>query len=123
MDSFFLRGETLEHQKSVRRDAERGVMMKATPVTPLIVTQAELGLQLLIIPLDPPARLGMAHQFLEGELLRQGGQPIMSGLGLCLRPFDQQPLLGARLVAMSRMLRRTTVFDGAVFTIGDGLAA
>src|ERR1700736_4182664 len=77
-------------------------MMKAAPVTPLVVTQAQLGLELLIVPLDPPACLGMTHQFLEGEFPGQGGQPIMTGLGLCLWPFDQQPLLGARLIAMSR---------------------
>src|SRR5688572_32054375 len=77
-------------------------MMKATPVAPLVVAQSQLGFELLIIPLDPPAPLGVTHQLFEGELLRQGGQPIMRGLSFSLGPFDQQPLLSARLVGMSR---------------------
>src|SRR3954447_9146144 len=81
-------------------------MMKATPAPPLVVAEPDLLLQLLIVPLDAPAQFGLADEFGQGRLGRQGREPVLRGRGLALRPFDQDPLLGTGLrpplIAMSR---------------------
>src|SRR5438309_7551835 len=41
------------------------MMMEAAPVAALVVAKAKLLLELLIVPLDPPARLGNLDQALE----------------------------------------------------------
>src|SRR5260370_3396238 len=41
-----------------------------------------------------PPDLGQAHHRLDGGVLRQGGQPVVSGLVGFGRPFGQQPALG-----------------------------
>lgn len=54
--------------------------------------QSDLVLQNLVVPLDPPAQLGHADQFFHSGLGRQGGEPVVDGLGLALWPLDQEPL-------------------------------
>src|SRR5215218_498182 len=72
----------------------------------LVVSQAQLLFQLLVIALDPPAQFGQIDQAIEGHVGREGGQPILGGFGIALGPFDQQPFLvprlGPPLVAMRR---------------------
>src|SRR5580692_11133495 len=72
-------------------------MMKAAPPAPFIITEAEFLLELLIIALDPPSQLCQVDQAIEGDVLGQGGKPILGRLGFVLRPLDQQPLFRARL--------------------------
>src|SRR4051812_12897355 len=72
-------------------------MMEAAPAASLVMSQAEFLFQLLIIALDPPAQLGQIDQAIEGHVRRDGGQPILGGLGVTLGPFDQQPFLAPRL--------------------------
>jgi hypothetical protein len=45
--------------------AERSVMMKSSPGSPFVVVEAELLLELLIVALDAPAKLGQVHESLE----------------------------------------------------------
>src|SRR5881409_3931034 len=56
-----LRGEMREPlggEKRIRRNAQRGVMVEAPPAPPFEVIQPQLVLQLLVVPLDPPAQHG-----------------------------------------------------------------
>ena len=87
--------QTLTHQKPIRRDAQRGMVMEATPVAPLEVVEAKLLLQFLIVPLDAPAHLDDIHQFLACGLGRQGRQEMLGRLRLALGPFDEQPFFFA----------------------------
>ena len=73
-------------------------MMEAAPAASLVMSKAQFLFQLLIIALDPPAQLGQIDQTIEGHVRRDGGQPILGGLGVALGPFDQQPFLAAHLV-------------------------
>src|SRR4051812_31338795 len=70
-------------------------MMEAAPSASLVVPEADLLLELLIIPLDPPAHLGNIDELAEADLRGQCGEPVFAfaELGFALRPFDQQPLL------------------------------
>ena len=78
--------------------------MEAAPAASLVVPQAEFLFQLLVIALDPPAQFGQIDQAIEWSVGREGGQPILGGLGVALGPFDQQPFflprLGPPLVTM-----------------------
>ncbi len=42
-------------QEAVGGDAQRGVMVEATPAASLVVAQPELLLEVLVVALDPPA--------------------------------------------------------------------
>src|SRR3954469_24117243 len=78
-------------------------MVEAAPAASLVVPKAEFLFQLLVIALDAPAPrgldpgVGQIDQALERGVGREGGQPVLGGLGLALGPFDQQPFLTARL--------------------------
>src|SRR6201994_3571696 len=82
------------------------MMMKNPPVSALVVAEAELLLELLVIPLDPPARLGHPHEALERGAPGQVGEPVLGWLSLAVRPLDQQPLLWPGLGALGVMVRR-----------------
>ena len=56
------KGRALGREERIRRDAQGAVMMETTPAPSLEVIQAEFVLELLIIPLDPPAELGEADE-------------------------------------------------------------
>src|SRR6201994_2166056 len=107
-DKTLLRGETaaLGDQKAVGCDAQAGMMMKPAPVAALVVAEAELLLELLVIPLDPPARLGHPHEALERGAPGQVGEPVLGWLSRAVRPLDQQPLLWPGLGALGVMVRR-----------------
>ena len=47
-------------QEALGRDAERGMMMEASPAAPFVVPEPHLLLEILVIMLDPPAHLGHA---------------------------------------------------------------
>src|SRR5271166_986099 len=52
-------------------------MVEAAPPAPFIITKAEFLLELLIIALDAPPQLCQVDQTIEGDILRQGGEPIL----------------------------------------------
>ena len=52
----------LGSQEAVGGDAQRGVMMEATPAAPFIVAEPDLLLEFLIVALDAPAQLGEIDQ-------------------------------------------------------------
>src|SRR5467141_546014 len=72
-------------------------MVEAAPPAPFIITKAEFLFELLIITLDAPPQLCQINQAVEGDILGQGGEPILGRFGFVLRLLDQKPLLGARL--------------------------
>src|SRR5918997_3749475 len=102
------RGEkaALGDQEAVGCDAEAGVVVEAAPAAALVVPEADLLLQFLVIALDHPARLGGVHEVAERGSGRQVGEPALARLRLALRPLDQQPFLRpgrrARGVAVRR---------------------
>jgi len=49
-------------EESVGGDAQRGVMVKATPPSSLVMAEPKFLLEVLVVPLDPPAQLGGVHQ-------------------------------------------------------------
>src|SRR3954463_149211 len=55
-------------------------MMEAAPAAALVVAEADLLLELLVIALDQPARLGGMDQVLEWGARRQVGQPVLGWL-------------------------------------------
>ena len=71
--------------------------MKAPPAAPLEVVETEFLLELLVIALDPPAQLGQPDEPVDWRVGREAGKPVLGGLGLLLRPLDQQPELGPGL--------------------------
>jgi hypothetical protein len=81
-------------------------MVKAPPTSAFVMAQPNLLLEFEIIALDPPAQLGQVDQALERDVGRQGGQPIVRGLGLAVRLLDQQPLLRGGFAASGRLRRR-----------------
>src|SRR6201992_4120633 len=101
-DETLLRGKkaALGNQKAVGCDAQAGMMMKPAPVAALVVAEAELLLELLVIPLDPPARLGHPHEALPRHAPGQIGEPGLGWLRFAVWPLDQQPLLRPRLRAL-----------------------
>src|ERR1700749_3326259 len=101
-DELRLRGKkaALGNQKTVGCDAQAGMMMKTAPVAGLVMAKAELLLDLLVIPLDPPARLGNPHEALQRRALGQIGEPALGWLSFAVWPLDQQPLLRPRLRAL-----------------------
>src|SRR5881409_180598 len=78
-DELPLRGKkaALGDEKAVGCDAQAGMMMEAAPVAALVVAKAKLLLQLLVVPLDPPACLGDPHEALERSAPGQVGEPIL----------------------------------------------
>src|SRR6201995_5041415 len=107
-DETLLRGKkaALCNQKAVGCDAQAGMMMKPAPVAALVMAKAELLLELLVIPLDPPARLGNPHEALERGAPGQIGEPVLGRLSPAVLPLDQQPLLWPGLGALGVMVRR-----------------
>ena len=88
------------------------MMMKPAPVAALVVAKAELLLELLVIPLDPPARLGNPHEALQRRAPGQIGEPVLGWLSLAVRPLDQQPLLWPGLGALGVAMRRADPHRG-----------
>jgi hypothetical protein len=50
------------HQEAVRRVAQRGVMMETSPAASLVVAQAEVLLQVLVVALDAPTLMRSANE-------------------------------------------------------------
>jgi hypothetical protein len=84
------------HQEPVGRNAKGGMMVKAAPTPPFVVSQSEFLLQFLVVALDDPTLLGQAYQIGEFGFSRESGEPVSAGFGFLSRPLDQQPLLGTK---------------------------
>src|SRR5260370_20558094 len=84
-------------QESVSRDAQRGVVVEASPTSPFEMSKPELLFQLLIIALDAPAQLGQIDQAFEGDVRGQRREPIFGRFFLAFGPLDQQPFLATQL--------------------------
>ena len=82
------------------------MVVEAPPASPLVVTEPDLLLEVLVVPLDAPAQLGLLDKVGKRRVIRQGREPVFGRLLLAVRPLNEQPLLGARLmpemIAMSR---------------------
>src|SRR4051795_1505591 len=88
---------SLANEEAIGRNAQGGVMMKAAPAASFIMVEPKFLLEILIIPLNPPAQLGHVNQIDQGGRRRQGREPVLGRLLVALRPLDQQPLLRMRL--------------------------
>ena len=62
------------------------MMMEAAPVAALEVAKTKLLFELLVIALNPPARLGNPHEALERAAPGQIGEPVLGWLGVSLEP-------------------------------------
>jgi hypothetical protein len=77
------KGRAFGREEGIRRDAQSAVMMEAAPASPFEVIQAEFILELLIVPLDPPAELGEAERARRSGSARGVGVPDdHAGLGV-----------------------------------------
>src|ERR1700761_6117015 len=94
-DETRLRGKkaALGDQKAVGCDAQAGMMMKPAPVAALVMAEADLLLELLIVSFNQPARLGDVDEALERGARGQVGEPVFARLVGPFGPLDQQPLL------------------------------
>ena len=97
---FFTARESLQHEKSIGRDAQARMMMKAAPIAPFVMTETDFLLEFAVVALDAPAHLDGAHQLLERNVRRQGGQEIAGRLGFAFGPFDEQPFFRARPIGV-----------------------
>src|SRR3954464_5285763 len=66
-------------------------MVEAAPAAALVVPEPDFLLEILVVPLDPPAQLGQVDHLLEADLLRQGRQPVLRRLRLALGPAAPCP--------------------------------
>src|SRR5215213_4502575 len=82
------------------------MVVEAAPATAFVVTEADLLLELLVIALNEPARLGGVDQVLQRGAWRQVGQPVLAWLLGALGPLDQQPLLRPGLRTQGVAVRR-----------------
>ena len=94
-DSFVV-NQALGHQISVGRNGQTRMMVKPSPATPLIVSQAKVLLQVLIVTLDAPALVGGTDQFTQGSALGQRRQDVFDRLSFDCRPLNEQPFLWVR---------------------------
>src|SRR5512134_4169753 len=76
---------SLGDEEAIGRDAERGVVVKATPAATLVVAEPEFLLELLVVTLDPPAPLGRGDQILEQRVGQQRRELILARLVLARR--------------------------------------
>lgn len=75
-------------------------MVKPPPASAFVVPQSQFLLEVLVVALDAPAHLGFKDHALQRHLLGQCGQPILHGFAVAFGPLDEQPLLGAQLLAL-----------------------
>src|SRR5260370_21404297 len=65
-------------------------MMEAAPAAALIVAEADFLLEVVIIAVDAPPKLGDVDEAAERHILVDGCEPEFGGRGLVLGPFDEQ---------------------------------
>src|SRR4051794_25827351 len=52
-------------------------MVEAAPAAALVVPEPDFLLEILVVPLDPPAQLSQVDHLLEADLLGQGRQAVL----------------------------------------------
>src|ERR1700741_5612831 len=75
------------------------MVMKAAPAASFEMAQTKFLFEFLIVAFDNPALFAQKYQWTQSDGFRQVRQPVLRRLLLCLRPFDQQPLLRMRFTA------------------------
>ncbi|SAL07742.1 hypothetical protein AWB78_08706 [Caballeronia calidae] len=88
------------------------MVMEAAPAATLVVREAELLLELLVISFNTPAHFDDEDQLFQGGVGRRRGEKVFHRLGFRLGPLDQQPLLGAHLGAQVIAVSRTDPHSG-----------
>ena len=68
----------------------------------LEVVQAQAGLQLAVVVLDPPSDRGQPDEFFDGGVFGEVGQPVIGGFVCFGGPFGQQPALRQPAVGAAR---------------------
>src|SRR5207342_416383 len=80
--------------------------MEAPPTAAFEMSEPDLLLELLIVPLDAPTQLRRVDQIRKGNVLRKRRKPVFGRLAFALRPLDQQPFFGSTfrqpIIAMRR---------------------
>lgn len=107
-----MHSEPLSHQKSIRSDTQCGVVVKVTPASPFIMTEAELLFQVLIVALDAPAHLGHEHKLIKCRLLRGGSEKVFERLRIAIRPFNKQPFFVANCASLVVAMCGTNPYGG-----------
>ncbi len=62
---WFVGHEAFCHQEPVCGNAQTGVVVESSPAPSLVVAQAEVLLQVLVVTLDTPALMSGADQFVD----------------------------------------------------------
>jgi phage baseplate assembly protein gpV len=65
------------------------MVVEPPPTSTLVVAQAEVLLQILVVALDAPALMGNADLLVDRRVLRQGGQEVFARLGVAGWPLDE----------------------------------
>ena len=63
--------KSLAHQEGVGCDAQARMVVEPSPAAPLVVPQAEVLLEVLVVALDTPTLVGAADQIVQGSALGQ----------------------------------------------------
>src|SRR6266702_9007100 len=63
-------------QESVRRNAQRGMMVEPAPSATLIVIEPDFLLELLVVAFDAPAHFSEIDQAVERRILRKVRKPV-----------------------------------------------
>ena len=74
-------GQTMGGQEAAGGDAQSRMVMETAPGAPFVMRQAEFLLEFLGVALDPPTHLGDEPQWIERDIVRRGGQPILQRFG------------------------------------------
>ena len=97
----------LQGQEPVYGGHQRGVVIPAEPGAALVVVQAELALELLVVELDLPPQAGEAGEPLGLGVGGEVREPVIGRLILALGPFDDQPFLPSRGGSLLPLVRGT----------------
>ena len=76
--------------------------METAPVASFVMAKAKFLFELLVIALNAPACFDAVHQCRERHVLRVRREPVTGRLRFAFRPFDDEPFLLARRIAMGR---------------------
>ena len=71
-------------------DAERCVMMEASPSSPLELPEAEFAFQFLVVAFDAPTQFGRVDESVDGRIFGQARKPVFRWLFFAFGPFDEK---------------------------------
>ena len=102
----------LRKQESVSGNAQAGVVMKVAPAPAFIVAESQILLEILVVPLDAPAHLGLVRHALRRCFFAERGQPVFQWFSVARGPLDEQPLRLAQFIAEVVAVRRVALGRG-----------